>query len=524
MKKRTFLTKLRNGIKGRPEDEIEEIVKEYSGYIDDRIKKGLSEEDAVKTFGDVFELAEELSNKKEQMEKDPIGDAANKLIIKIERIIKSVSKKSPKELSILFCEAITFLLILGILHIPVNLLIRLGKDVFYILPSPVNRIFYRLWHFVLDLSYYVFSVVITLRCLDNIVPTDDDTPLPKKTEKQFNVSKLIINIMVFALKMFSILILLGLSIYLLGMTIILLLCIYLFFKGVTYYGFYLVMITLFLLGTLFFSLLYDYVIDKKNNALFFTIRLTCAFVLLSIGCGIAAVEITDTEFINSAPQSITTEVLKEELIMDKNTVFVGNVSDYIVDNNIKNVIVEFHYYPIANQISTNIKKEDNNVYLNWNIESVYVKPELIKDVISHLAEKKVYNYYLEPIITITSNEENIETIKNNRLRYYQGETKYFSCNFTRTYYVEMIRNTKDEKNYVVLSENGSDEIATIEINNELINNLEVGSFYEFTFKTYQSYIDTDINNIFNENEIESIKKTEKNISEHIQEESCSKFY
>ena len=88
----------------------------------------------------------------------------------------------------------------------------------------------------------------------------------------------------------------------------------------------------------------------------------------------------------------------------------------------------------------------------------------------------------------------------------------------------MIRNTKDEKNFVVLSENGNDEIATVELNDQLISNIEVGSAYEITFKTYQRYIDTDINSIFLENEIESIKKTDKPVEEHIQEQTCSIFY
>ena len=525
MKKRTFLNRLKKEIIGRPADEVEDIVLEYSSYIDDRIKKGLSEEDAVATFGNVSELASELSKNNEIQERDPIGDAANKVILKIERIINNISKKSGKEIAKIIGEVGIFIIIIGILHFPITLLTDLGKDVFYILPSPVNRLFFHSWRFILELSYFVFAIVISLRCLDHFDDGDEKyKEQPKKNKKQLNISKMIIDVLVFIMKMISIFMLLGVSMYILCMSVVLVVCIYLFLHGVTYYGFYLVMITLLLIGILFFSLLYDYVIDKKNNLVFFLLRLACCFILLSLGCGIAAVEITDTEFINGPPDSITTEVLQEELIMNRQTVFVGNIADYKIDNNIKNVLVEFHYYPIANQISTNIKKEDNNVYLDWHIESVYLKPNLVKDVIKHLAEKKVYNYYLEPIITITSNEENINIIKQNRMKYYHQEKNYSSCSFTRTYYVEMIRNTKDEKSYVVLSENGNDEIATVELDNQWINSLEVGLAYEITFKTYQRYVDTDINSIFLENEIEGIKKTDKPVEEHIQEQTCSIFY
>ena len=47
---------------------------------------------------------------------------------------------------------------------------------------------------------------------------------------------------------------------------------------------------------------------------------------------------------------------------------------------------------------------------------------------------------------------------------------------------------------------------------------------EFTFKTYQAYIDTDIENVFDENEVVSVKKTDKTGVQQIQEDGCSIFY
>ena len=55
-------------------------------------------------------------------------------------------------------------------------------------------------------------------------------------------------------------------------------------------------------------------------------------------------------------------------------------------------------------------------------------------------------------------------------------------------------------------------------------NLEVGKYFEFTFKTYQAYIDTDIENIFADNEVVAIKKSDKEIDEQINEDTCSVFY
>ena len=122
-------------------------------------------------------------------------------------------------------------------------------------------------------------------------------------------------------------------------------------------------------------------------------------------------------------------------------------------------------------------------------------------------------------------KKNIEIIKENRHKYYDDMPHYSSCNFVRTYYVEMLREMEDEDTTaVVLSEFQSDKLTTITLSNALAKDLEVGSSYEFTFKTYQAYIDTDIENVFDENEVVSVKKTDKTGVQQIQEDGCSIFY
>ena len=94
------------------------------------------------------------------------------------------------------------------------------------------------------------------------------------------------------------------------------------------------------------------------------VSLAVSFVLLGVGCGIAAIEVTETEFINSPPSDVATETLTEELTMDEDTIFIGNISDYVVDNSIENVLVEYRYYPLWTTMSTRITKDDDYVYLN----------------------------------------------------------------------------------------------------------------------------------------------------------------
>ena len=56
MNKATFLAKLRAGLSGLAEDEIDERVQFYSEMIDDSIEEGMSEDDAVERIGSVDEV------------------------------------------------------------------------------------------------------------------------------------------------------------------------------------------------------------------------------------------------------------------------------------------------------------------------------------------------------------------------------------------------------------------------------------------------------------------------------------
>lgn len=57
MDKQAFLTTLRSGLSGLPQDDIEERLTFYGEMIDDRMEEGLSEEEAVAAIGEVSEIA-----------------------------------------------------------------------------------------------------------------------------------------------------------------------------------------------------------------------------------------------------------------------------------------------------------------------------------------------------------------------------------------------------------------------------------------------------------------------------------
>lgn len=60
MNKQEFLTQLRKGLSGLPQDDIEERLAFYSEMIDDRMEDGLSEEAAVSEIGNVDEIISQI--------------------------------------------------------------------------------------------------------------------------------------------------------------------------------------------------------------------------------------------------------------------------------------------------------------------------------------------------------------------------------------------------------------------------------------------------------------------------------
>ena len=60
MNKQEFLERLRNGLSGLPQNDIEEGLTFYSEMIDDRMEEGLSEEEAVSAIGSVDEIVKQV--------------------------------------------------------------------------------------------------------------------------------------------------------------------------------------------------------------------------------------------------------------------------------------------------------------------------------------------------------------------------------------------------------------------------------------------------------------------------------
>ena len=60
MTKKEFLEKLEHKLHLLKRDEIQDILDEYSGYIDNKLQEGKTEDEAVADFGNLDDLAREI--------------------------------------------------------------------------------------------------------------------------------------------------------------------------------------------------------------------------------------------------------------------------------------------------------------------------------------------------------------------------------------------------------------------------------------------------------------------------------
>lgn len=60
MNRQEFLTQLRRGLHGLPQEDIDERLTFYREMIDDRVEEGLSEDEAVAEIGDVGEIVSQI--------------------------------------------------------------------------------------------------------------------------------------------------------------------------------------------------------------------------------------------------------------------------------------------------------------------------------------------------------------------------------------------------------------------------------------------------------------------------------
>ena len=106
MSKKDFLQKLKDRLRILNQHEIEDIIEEYEGHINEKVASGKTEEEAIQDFGDFDELVKEILSaykinedyENKIKEKNVIQDFVESCVQFFKDLIKNISKRSKEDI------------------------------------------------------------------------------------------------------------------------------------------------------------------------------------------------------------------------------------------------------------------------------------------------------------------------------------------------------------------------------------------------------------------------------------------
>ena len=542
MNKEEFLNKLRKKLDILEDKEIEDIISEYEGYIEEKVSRGLTEEEAVKELGDFNEIVNDLLAKKKKKQKDTnyIKKFINKISQGLDYILNELSNKSGKDILKFVIEIALIILIICIFKIPFLIVKDLGWNIFTSLSSPISDIFYGIWSFIIELSYFIMAIVLFIKIIEKryfknfsekIVAEIDEEKEGKKEEKvkiknekkteigketkekspkKLGIVEIITNICILFIKFIVLMILIGVIFYLVGMTFALGLGIYLLIKGVPYFGIFILLLALVLSGVLLLQLGIYFVFNKKIKASHTLIEVIIIVILSGFGLALSTVEIAETEIIYDSMIK-ETKTVSEEIKVDDNLVLYGKYN-IIIDESLTDTIRVEYVYPDINDIEVEINLEhyNNGYYLDYTVSNLNWNKEIWNKVIDNLKDKKIYvdNFEIEKNVYMsTLTKEKLESNKSSQ------NNPSVLYKFTQTYHVANIEESNDYNYlYLTVRQFQFEEIATVKVLRSLASEVKEDENYEFTFQYEYPKVELTegtIEEIFEKCHLISIEYTDK---------------
>lgn len=463
MNKEEFLSRLRKKLSILEESEIEDIISEYEGYIEEKISKGSTEKEAVASMGDVDELAKELlSAYKIKSPNDRAKDTFNTIvdgaIHVFERVIDTFAHKSFQEILRFILELIFIFVIIAICKIPFEILSGMGRSAFYALGGGAFRVLAHIWEFILEFVYLIFAVLFFIKIFESRYLEDfegnrkpiknaskKDEVIKKKVEdkeeqekepkkekvkkervrepRNFSVLDSLVDLCMLFIKFIAFFILIGVVFYVVGMSLTVGLSVYFLIKGVFYFGIYLILIALFLLGIIAFVGLFNFIFNHKNKVGVLLILSLICFVVLGVGVGVCAIEFANTTitYNEDEDQNATFEYtyeMKDNLLLGKTLTRETIVFDESLGNKIK---FEYHYNDTYYQIEAKPHVEKNNgyevLYYWYDVKSFVYSKHHLDDFLEHLKEKKISLSNGHVDITLKMSKSTYDTLLENEEKY-----------------------------------------------------------------------------------------------------------
>lgn len=167
-----FLKNLRKKLSILEESEIDDIISEYEGYIEEKMSKGSTEQEAVESMGNIDELARDLLSAYKiknpgDKTRDTFNTIADGCIHVFERIIDTFAHKSFQEILRFIFEICFIFLIIAICKLPFEIIESLGRNAFYALGGSTFRVLSNIWECILEFVYLVFAILFFIKIFES---------------------------------------------------------------------------------------------------------------------------------------------------------------------------------------------------------------------------------------------------------------------------------------------------------------------------------------------------------------------
>lgn len=436
MNKKIFLKELEKKLQILNEEERNDILNEYKDTIEEKIKHGSSEEEAVNDFGSVEELSREIlkaykinpdfGQEKEISSKEKVKhmvEQSESWIKKSAHKLSNVTKDFVEEfknsnhnwsLELIFeivIKAIILLIGLAFLRVPFYFIDILGNSIFGIAFPPFNLIFTVLWKCFIGILYFLVCIVIAIIVFRPYFENYSKKETIKKKEKnekvehlqekeknqkeEFSFGKSIKRLFQGILCLFVVL---PFCLIDFGCYVAVAASIFLLIQGVPVVGILLISIAFSIFFTFltrfFYSILYG---GKKV----YCYSLILSAILFIAGCFFFISTVLNFQSYSGLPENdfeISQVIYQEQLKAESFTIAYRNyekeVNDDLQDGEIE--VVVSYYSDFVEELKTEVVTRNHKTYMHLEVEDDNISKEtkwkLYHMIIDQLKKPAWYDY------------------------------------------------------------------------------------------------------------------------------------
>ncbi|MDD3392545.1 MAG: DUF1700 domain-containing protein [Bacilli bacterium] len=448
MTKNKFLRELEQRLQILNEKERKDIISEYKNIIEEKVKTGQTEKEAVADFGDMEELVSEILdaykiNTDYGKNEDKVGDfvkdgetlikkGASKLADLSKDIAEKITKNDNLSIETIFeiiIKAFLVLIAFALLKIPFFIIKQIGKELLLVIFYPLNSVLIVMWGIIVWTFYIITCVLIGIMVFKKYFnkETNDDeeidikkvkTSKNVKKEKKVepvredrtssilkNILKIVIIIWVYIPLLFVLFGLISFASFL----------VYLIFKGLTLIGAILITFGLIIIFGYALQAINYLITNKKFPKIY---SLIVAIPLIIIGSLLTLDKIVSIDYINEKPTYdyiLESKIYYETIdsIPDIYNYTGGNM-EYLIDDSLADdqVKIEVVYYD--DLVNFELSYNDDDIIINGYVKGSQIK-KIIGYVIDDLKDDKIYNYskIAEVNVIIYSNSNTRVNIEDN---------------------------------------------------------------------------------------------------------------